>query len=80
MYYVASYTIVGKTLGESFFNAKIVANKGWMPVWIRILLRETFTSFPALIAWTLDKPHFPMDLPLCTPALCYYERNHNQQI
>ena len=54
MYYVASYTTVGKTLGESFFNAKIVADKGWVPVWIKILLREAFTSFPALIAWTLS--------------------------
>lgn len=54
MYYVASYTTVGKTLGESFFSAKIVADKGRGPIWIRILLRETFTSFPALIAWSLS--------------------------
>ena len=54
MYYVASYATVGKTLGESFFSAKIVADKGRGPIWIRILLRETFTSFPALIAWSLS--------------------------
>ncbi len=53
MYYVVSYTTVRKTLGESFFNAQVVANKGFVPVWIKILLREAFTSFPALIAWTL---------------------------
>ena len=53
MYYIVSYTTIRKTLGESFFNAKIVANKGRVPDWIKILLREAFTSFPALIAWTL---------------------------
>ena len=53
MYYVVSYNTVRKTLGESFFNAKIVSDNGRMPVWIKIILRETFTSFPALIAWTL---------------------------
>lgn len=53
MYYVVSYTTVRKTLGESFCNAKIVANNGRVPVGIKIILRETFTSFPALIAWTL---------------------------
>ena len=53
MYYVVSYTTVRKTLGESFFYAKIVSDNGRVPVWIKIFLRETFTSFPALIAWTL---------------------------
>ena len=53
MYYIVSYTTIRKTLGESFFNAKIVANKGRVPDWIKILLREALTSFPALIAWTL---------------------------
>ena len=52
-YYVVSYATVGKTLGESFIHAKIVAENGRVPVWIKILLRESFTSFPALIAWTL---------------------------
>ena len=53
IYYVVSYTTVRKTLGESFFKAKITAGNGWVPVWIKIILREVFTSFPALIAWTL---------------------------
>ena len=53
VYYIASYCTFGKTLGESFFDAQIVANKGFVPVWIKIILREAFTSFPALIAWTL---------------------------
>ncbi|MBE6255524.1 MAG: RDD family protein [Prevotella sp.] len=53
VYYIVSYCTFGKTLGESFFNAQIVANKGFVPVWIKIILREAFTSFPALIAWTL---------------------------
>ncbi len=53
VYYIASYCTFGRTLGESFFDAQIVANKGLVPVWIKIILREAFTSFPALIAWTL---------------------------
>ena len=53
IYYVVSYATVRKTLGESFFKAKITAGNGWVPVWIKIILREVFTSFPALIAWTL---------------------------
>jgi len=53
LYYIVSYCTFGKTLGESIFNAQVEARKGWMPVCIKILLRETFTSFPALIAWTL---------------------------
>ena len=53
VYYIASYCTFGRTLGESFFNAQIVANKGFVPAWIKIILREAFTSFPALIAWTL---------------------------
>lgn len=53
MYYVVSYTTVRKTLGESFFNTKVVADKGRVHTGIRILLREALTSFPALIAWTL---------------------------
>ena len=53
IYYVVSYATVRKTLGESLFKAKITAGNGWVPVWIKIILREVFTSFPALIAWTL---------------------------
>ena len=53
VYYIASYCTFGRTLGEAFFGAKVVADKGWMPAWIKIILREAFTSFPALIAWTL---------------------------
>ena len=53
LYYTVSYCTFRKTLGESLFNAEIVAEKGIVPVWIKILLRESFTSFPALIAWTL---------------------------
>lgn len=52
MYYIVSYTTIRNTLGESLVRAKIVADKGRVPVWIKIVLRETFTSFPALIAWT----------------------------
>ncbi len=53
LYYTVSYCTFRKTLGESLFNAEIVAEKGIVPDWIKILLREAFTSFPALIAWTL---------------------------
>ena len=53
IYYIVSYCTYRKTLGESFFSAEIIADKGRIPVWIKILLREAFTSFPALIAWTL---------------------------
>lgn len=53
LYYTVSYCTFRKTLGESLFNAEIVAEKRIVPVWIKILLRESFTSFPALIAWTL---------------------------
>lgn len=53
MYYIVSYNTFSSTLGESFFNTKVVADKGRVHTWIRILLREALTSFPALIAWTL---------------------------
>ena len=53
LYYIVSYCAFGRTLGESFFRAHIAADKGRVPLWIKIILRETFTSFPALIAWTL---------------------------
>ena len=53
MYYIVSYNTFSNTLGESFFNTKVVADKGRVHTGIRILLREALTSFPALIAWTL---------------------------
>ena len=53
LYYIVSYCAFGRTLGESFFRAHIAADKGRVPLWIKTILRETFTSFPALIAWTL---------------------------
>lgn len=53
MYYIVSYNTFSNTLGESFFNVKVVANKGRVHTGIRFLLREALTSFPALIAWTL---------------------------
>lgn len=52
IYYIVSYSCFRNTLGQSFYQAAIVIEKNKIPSIIRILLRESITSLPAIIFWT----------------------------
>lgn len=51
LYYLCCYTLNGTTLGLSFFNSYLedIGNK--RSYIIRVILRECFTSFPAVVLW-----------------------------
>lgn len=51
LYYVISFCICGQTFGLAFFNGRMVSSAGGSPSWLRILFREGFTSFPAVVLW-----------------------------
>ena len=51
LYYVISFCFCGQTFGLAFFNGKMVSSAGGSPSWLRILFREGFTSFPAVVLW-----------------------------
>lgn len=52
IYYAVSLCWVRKTLGQSFFQAGIVVKKNKISSSVRIILRESLTSLPAIIFWT----------------------------
>ena len=51
LYYLCCYILNGTTLGLSFFNSYLddIGNK--RSYIIRVILRECFTSFPAVVLW-----------------------------
>lgn len=51
LYYLCCYIVNGTTLGLSFFNSYLedIGNK--RSYIIRVILRECFTSFPAVVLW-----------------------------
>lgn len=51
IYYIISYCLFRKTLGQSFFQAGIEAEKSKIPSGLRIVMRESLTSLPAIIFW-----------------------------
>ena len=53
LYYIIAYWRYGRTLGQAFFNAGITAENKKLPLGLRIVLRESFTSFPAIVLWVL---------------------------
>ena len=55
-YYFVSYNFFHKSIGDSLFSASIVVKKRRGPKLLRILLRECFASFPALLFWLTLQP------------------------
>lgn len=53
LYYIIAYWKYRRTLGQAFFNAGITAKDKKRPIVLRIILREIFTSFPAIVLWVL---------------------------
>lgn len=56
VYYTVAYCVFGQTLGEAFFRSGLAAEQRNVPVTIRILLRETLTSLPAVLFWATCRP------------------------
>lgn len=69
-YYVVSYCLFRKTLGQSFFNAGIAVKDNKIPLVAGILLREILTSFPAIIFWTTFMKPIVIMLSLILLLLC----------
>lgn len=53
LYYIAGYRIYGRTLGQAFFNAGITVKKSWVPLSLRIIIREAFTTIPGMAFWII---------------------------
>lgn len=53
LYYIIAYWKYRKTLGQAFFNAGITTKDNKQPLVLRIIFREAFTSFPAIVLWVL---------------------------
>lgn len=70
IYYTISYCCFRKSLGQSFWGAEIEIGTGKIPRPVRIILRESLTSFPAIIFWTTFwEPIVPL-LSLSAFAIC----------
>lgn len=70
LYYVISFCICGQTFGLAFFNGRMVSSAGGSPSWLRILLREGFTSFPAVVSWLFGWPYLHWFRLLLFGVLC----------
>ena len=53
LYYIIAYWKYRRTLGQAFFNAGITTKDNKQPLVLRIIFREAFTSFPAIMLWIL---------------------------
>lgn len=53
VYDIIGYWRYRQTLGMAFFHAVMADAGGRLPFELRMVFRETFTSFPAIILWTL---------------------------
>lgn len=53
LYYIIAYWKYKRTLGQAFFNAGITVKDKKLPSVFRIVFREVFTSFPAIVVWIL---------------------------
>ena len=51
LYYIITYWKYRRTLGQAFFNTGITVEDKKLPLVFRIIFRETFTSFPAIVLW-----------------------------
>lgn len=70
IYYIISYCFFRKSLGQSFFGAGIEIGQSKIPGAVRIILRESLTTFPAIIFWiTCCEPIVPL-LSLSALAIC----------
>lgn len=70
LYYVISFCICGQTFGLAFFNGRMVNSAGGSPSWLRILFREGFTSFPAVVSWLFGWPYLHWFRLLLFGVLC----------
>ncbi|WP_300804551.1 hypothetical protein [uncultured Duncaniella sp.] len=52
IYFIVSYCCFRKSLGQSFLGVGIEIDQSIIPSGVRIFLRESLTSFPAIIFWT----------------------------
>lgn len=51
LYYIIAYWKYGQTLGQAFFRAGITVEDRRLSPVVRIVLRESLTSFPAIVLW-----------------------------
>lgn len=51
LYYIIAYWKYRRTLGQAFFNVGITTKDNKLPLVLRIIFREAFTSFPAIMLW-----------------------------
>lgn len=51
LYYLCCYILNGTTLGLSFFNSYLEDTGNRRSYIVRVILRECFTSFPAVVLW-----------------------------
>lgn len=70
LYYIVGYWACGQTLGLAFFHARLADGGGRCPLGMRIVLREAFTSLPAIVLWTVGWHYLFIPLSLLICLLC----------